>query len=130
MEMRKEIRYRLDSQALFSWASVEHRRLQGEGITRDLSVLGAYILSAACPPLQTAIQMEITLPSLSGMRTAIRIKGMARVVRVEHSAGGVGENGFAVVRDKLEQWDLSASADESDAARALELMEAGITGTE
>ena len=124
MEMRKEIRYRLDSQALFTWASVDHKRLRGEGITRDLSVFGAFILAATCPPLQTAIQMEIVLPSLSGMKTALRIKGMAWVVRVEHPSGCIGENGFAVVRDAMEHWNLSATADRSNAARALELIEA------
>ena len=99
-------------------------------MTRDLSVLGAFILTPSCPPVQTAIQMEIVLPSLAGMRTAIRIKGMARVVRVEHALAGLGKNGFAVVRDALEQWNLSASADQFDAARALEFIEAGTQDTD
>jgi hypothetical protein len=127
MEMRREIRYRLDSQVLFLWASVDHKRLQGDGMTRDLSVFGAFIHTATCPPVQTAIQLEIILPSLTEMRTAIRIKGMARVVRVEHSLTGVGQNGFAVVRDARHEWNLSASPGESDASRPVELIEAGAT---
>jgi hypothetical protein len=128
MEMRKEIRYRLDSQALFSWASVDLKRLRGEGTTRDLSVFGAFILSPTCPPVQTAIQMEIALPSLSGMKAGIRIRGIARVVRVEHSSGGVGENGFALVRPELEQWNVLACAEVSEGVSPLELIEAGTTG--
>jgi hypothetical protein len=130
MEMRKEIRYQLDSQVLFLWASVDHKRLQGDGMTRDLSVFGAFIHTATCPPVQTAIQLEIILPSLTGTRTEIRIKGMARVVRVEHSLAGLGQNGFAVVRDAQDDWNLSASTGESDASRAAELIEAGAAARE
>ena len=50
MEMRREMRYRLDAQALFSWESAQHTRLQGEGVTRDISVFGAFIVTPTCPP--------------------------------------------------------------------------------
>jgi len=41
MEMRREMRYRLDASALFSWESrTAYRGLQGEGVTRDISVFG------------------------------------------------------------------------------------------
>jgi hypothetical protein len=35
MEMRREVRYRLDAPTLFSWESAQHRRVQGEGVTRN-----------------------------------------------------------------------------------------------
>ncbi len=103
MEMRKEKRYRLDASALFSWGSVHHTRLRAEGITRDVSVPGAFIQSPTCPPVDTPVHVEILLSSLMGFKE-IRIKGEARVLRVEHRRDGRKENGFAVVRENDQHW--------------------------
>jgi hypothetical protein len=107
MEMRKEIRYRLDAPALFSWESAQHKRLQGEGITRDISVFGAFIVTPTCPPVDVPIQVEVVLPSLTGPRPVIRVSGSARVLRVDHSSNGDGENGFAVVSEDFSRWTMS-----------------------
>jgi hypothetical protein len=106
MDMRKEIRYRLAAPAVFTWENFECKRLQGEGITRDISLLGAFIVSATCPPNRTSIRVELALPSVIGIEADIRIIGEAQVVRVEHSRGGHGENGFAVVPFDLHNWSL------------------------
>jgi hypothetical protein len=106
MDMRKEIRYRLEAPTVFTWENFEHKRLQGEGITRDISLLGAFILSATCPPNLTSIRVEVALPSVVGIEADIRIIGQAQVVRVEHSHAGHGENGFAVVPFDLHNWSL------------------------
>jgi hypothetical protein len=115
MEMRKEIRYRLDAPALFYWESAEQRRLQGEGITRDISVFGAFIVSPTCPPVEAPVQFEVVLPSLAGAMPVIRIKGEARVVRVDHPTGGPVENGFAVVSQDLSRWNLAVTGNECPA---------------
>jgi hypothetical protein len=106
MEMRKEIRYRLDAPAVFSWEGARHRRLQGEGITRDISVQGAFILTATMPPPDCPIVVDLLLPSLTGMKTMTRITGKARVTRIEHPSGAGWIHGFAVVTDDLHQWGL------------------------
>ena len=82
--MRKEIRYRLDAPAVFSWEGAGHKRFQGEGITRDVSIQGAFILTATMPPPDCPIQLDLLLPSLTGMKSMMRITGRARVLRVEH----------------------------------------------
>jgi hypothetical protein len=79
MEMRREIRYRLDARTLFSWESPQHSRVQAEGVTRDISVLGAFILTSTCPPVGIPVQVEIVLPSLTGIKPIIRVSGEARV---------------------------------------------------
>lgn len=104
--MRKEIRYRLDAPAVFSWQGAHHRRLQGEGITRDVSVQGAFILTATMPPPNCLIQVDLLLPSLNGMKSMVRITGKARVTRVEHPSGDTWIHGFAVMTDDLHQWSL------------------------
>lgn len=101
--MRKGIRYRLEASALFSWESPQHERLQGAGITRDISVFGGFILTRSCPPVETPVEFEIVLPSLSGLMPAIRIKGEARVLRIERCSGGRVENGFAVLSEDFTQ---------------------------
>ena len=107
MDMRKEIRYRLEAPAVFTWENFQQYSLHGEGITRDISLLGAFILSPTCPPNRSIIRVEVALPSLTGIHVDIRILGEARVVRVDHMFRGRGENGFAVVRADLVNWDLS-----------------------
>ena len=78
MEMRKEIRYRLDAPAVFSWEGMRHKRYQGEGVTRDISVQGAFILTATMPPPDCPVQVDLLLPSLTGMKAMMRITGKAR----------------------------------------------------
>jgi hypothetical protein len=114
MEMRREIRYRLDAPAVFSWEGANHKRFQGEGITRDISVQGAFILTATMPPPDCAIQVDLLLPSLAGMQSMMRITGKARVVRVEHPSSDAWIHGFAVFTDELNQWGLLSMRDESD----------------
>ncbi|HVA95553.1 MAG TPA: hypothetical protein VNI36_11710 [Candidatus Dormibacteraeota bacterium] len=106
--MRKEIRYRLDARALFSWDSVHHKSMRGKGITRDVSVPGAFIQSSTCPPVDAPVRVEIILPSLMGIKE-IRIAGRARVIRVERRCDGRGENGFAVVREDCQSWIVATS---------------------
>lgn len=113
MDLRREIRYRLDAPALFCWESAGHKRLQGEGITRDISVFGAFILTPTCPPIDVPVQVEVILPSLTRVKPIIRVSGAARVLRVEHSSKGEGKNGFAVVSEDFSRWSMSADQDDS-----------------
>lgn len=116
MDMRREIRYRLDAPAVFSWETLGHRRLQGEGITRDISVQGAFILTATMPPPDCPIQVDLLLPSLAGMTAMMRITGKARVVRVDYKSSEGRVHGFAVVTHGLNQWGLIILEDESEIA--------------
>ena len=118
MEMRTEIRYRLDAPAVFSWMGANRKRFQGEGITRDISVQGAFILTATMPPPDCTVQVDLLLPSLAGMKSMMRITGKARVVRVEHPSSDTWIHGFAVITDELNQWGLMSMQDDSGAAVA------------
>jgi len=118
MEMRKEIRYRLDAPAVFSWEGANCKRFQGEGITRDISVQGAFILTATMPPPDCPIQVDLLLPSLAGMNSMMRVTGKAHVVRIEHPSSDAWIHGFAVVADERNQWGLMTMQDDSDIAVA------------
>src|SRR5216684_7209224 len=90
MELRNRVRYRLAANAAFSWESAQTSRLLGKGVTRDISLAGAFILTLTCPPVGTAVQLEIFLPPLLRGARSVRIKTGATVIRVEHSGGGEG----------------------------------------
>jgi hypothetical protein len=130
MELRRELRYRLEVPALFTWQSAHHKHLRGEGTTRDISALGAFIVTSTCPPPETQVQVEVGLPSLTVRKSGIRIKGEARVIRVEHPAGSDGENGFAVVREDMDQWSLAMPQDDSDFIPAVDATIAAKTNCE
>ena len=128
MEMRKEVRYRLDAPALFTWESAHHKCLQGEGITRDISVFGAFIVTPTCPPVDVPIQVEVVLPSLTGLKPVIRVSGAARVLRVDHSSKGEGENGFAVVSEDFSRWRMSTEQREPGSTFAETAVASGRNG--
>jgi hypothetical protein len=111
--MRREIRYRVDAPAQFSWQSRQGKRIQGEGFTRDISVLGAFILAPTCPPVDVPVHVEVLLPTLHGLRPVFRVSGPARVLRVEQAREERGESGFAVVSQDSSRWSMTASREES-----------------
>ena len=118
MEMRKDIRYRLDAPAVFSWEGARHKWFQGEGVTRDISVQGAFIQTATMPPADCPVHVDLLLPSLTGLMTTMRITGKARVIRLEHPSKGAWIHGFAVMTDELNQWDLMSVEDKPEIAFA------------
>lgn len=99
MELRNRIRYRLSADAVFAWEGPQHNRLQGKGITRDISLAGAFIFTPTTPPVGANVELDIFLIPVS--RTAgkkVRIRAAAKVTRVEHSVTG---EGFAAISQDL-----------------------------
>jgi hypothetical protein len=95
MELRNRVRYRLSADAVFAWEGAQRGRLQGEGLTRDISLAGAFIFTLTCPPVGATVQLDVFLsPTTSAGRKTVRIKTEATVIRVEHSAA---LEGFAAV---------------------------------
>jgi hypothetical protein len=76
-------------------------------------VLGAFILTPTCPPVDVPVQVEVVLLTLHGREPVIRVCGPARVLRVEHTWEGKGENGFAVVSQDSSRWSMTTSREES-----------------
>ena len=97
LHLRIAVRYGLHAPVKFSWEGPDRDRLHGEGMSRDVSVAGAFILTPACPPVGTTLQLEIALPPLYGPTPTVRLKGKARVVRIERAAESPAQSGFAVV---------------------------------
>ena len=86
VERRHASRYRLQLPVLFSWADDQHTRIQA-GFTRDISVQGLFVTCAVVPPLRTAVNLELLLPTVRP-DNAIRAEG--HVVRTCGSNSGKG----------------------------------------
>ena len=102
MEARASVRYRFGTLAVFSWEGQAGNRLKGEGITRDISVGGAYILTSTFPPPDVVIQLEIFLTSPGTTGHSVGIAAEGRVLRIEHATEGRARGGFAVASKGFE----------------------------
>ena len=96
MERRRQVRYALGARAVFSWEGPEHEIFRGEGVTRDVSSSGAFIVTTSCPPARAAVRVELFLPPLHGTVATARIRAEALVLRVERTPAGEKQSGFAV----------------------------------
>jgi PilZ domain len=95
MELRNRVRYRLSADAVFAWEGAQHDRFLGEGITRDISLMGAFIFTLTSPPVGATVHLDVFLaPTAGAHKKTVRIKTEATVIRVEHSAES---EGFAAV---------------------------------
>lgn len=94
---RKYNRYQLEVPVIFSWKGAQEIREQGVGLTRDLSVRGAFIFATRPPPLNADIKLKAYLPPTSAARS-LRLYGHGQVVRVE-PAHGRHRAGFVVAAE-------------------------------
>jgi hypothetical protein len=95
-EHRKQIRYQLSARAVFSWEGLGLERFRGEGVTRDISESGAFIVATPCPPARASVRVELFLPPLNGKVATMRIRAEMLVIRFEQVPPGDQQSGFAV----------------------------------
>ena len=86
----------MSTPVIFRWKGPDNERLQGEGVTRDMSVAGVFILTAACPPPNAVVQMEVLLPVSDGA-SKVRMKSDMTVLRLEHDIADNKRSGFSAV---------------------------------
>ena len=91
---RKYNRYRLEVPVIFCWKDARKIRQEEVGLTRDLSVRGAFVFATTPPPLDADIKLKGFLPP-GGTVLPVRIFGQGQVVRVEPAPASVPA-GFAV----------------------------------
>lgn len=90
MERRKAVRYQLEIPAVFRWEDLSGMRWEGEGVTRDMSEVGAYVFTTTWPPLKTEVEIKIVVFPLAGAPRAW-LKGIMQVLRLEDDPrGGCG----------------------------------------
>jgi hypothetical protein len=86
----------MNTAVVFRWNGPDHEMFQAEGLTRDMSVNGVFVLSPTCPPANAKIQMEVLLPVSDGASRA-RMKSEMTVLRVEHDITDARRSGFSAI---------------------------------
>lgn len=99
MQPRKYNRYRLEVPVIFSWKDAQGIRQEQFGLTRDLSVRGAFVLATNPPPLDTNIKLKGFRPP-RGQVLPVRMFGQGQVVRVESALLGIPA-GFALAGGRI-----------------------------
>jgi hypothetical protein len=85
----------MNASVMFRWSGPDDGHYQGEGVTRDMSVAGAFVLTSTCPPPNSLVQVEVFLP-LSGGGSKALMKADMTVLRVEHDIAG-NRSGFSAI---------------------------------
>lgn len=97
MERRKAARYGLRIPVVFSWEDTQLR--QAEGVTRDISDSGAYVLcqESFCPAQGETVAVQLILPPIADFEAhGMKLEFEGQVLR----AGGCEfECGFAVLAE-------------------------------
>lgn len=96
---RKYNRYRLEVPVIFSWKDAQGIRQEQVGLTRDLSVRGAFVFAPTPPPLDANIKLKGFFPP-GGQVLPARMFGQGQVVRVEPAPGSLPA-GFAVAGGRI-----------------------------
>lgn len=95
-DRRRYRRYEMRVPVNYFWPSPQRRTEWGNGVTRDISPKGVFVVSPSCPPRGTIVRIEVLLPSLHRNSSPIHMCGQAKVVRAESGQGSAGALGFAV----------------------------------
>jgi len=103
MDRRLHQRFDLQATARFSWKDAGGVRIEGQGLTRDISEKGVFVLTPQVPPSGTSVRLEVRAPSLSGSDLLIQSRG--QVVRVEGASQPQAGAGFAAATSSLKLRD-------------------------
>ena len=90
-ERRAAVRYKLRLPVIFHWND-GNEHTEG-GFTNDVALDGALIFSSKCPPVGSAIRIEVLLPSPDQTGEEFRIECVGKVTRVVDRAGCFGVHG-------------------------------------
>jgi hypothetical protein len=93
MELRKATRYRVSAPALFWWRGADGTLQQAQGISRDISDRGVFVLAKDLPPPGVHVELQVHLPAVAGTSGSAQFTGEGPVVRTSGPASG--ESGFA-----------------------------------
>lgn len=109
MELRKSTRYLVSAPTFYWWERADGTLQGAQGITRDISDRGVFILANELPPVGKCVELDVYLPAVPGTARAAQLHGEGTVVRV--NGGGATESGFAA--------EVVFRAESSDAGKVL-----------
>jgi hypothetical protein len=102
VERRRAVRFQLHAPVILEWIEPSGAKRENIGRTRDISILGAFVICASPLPANTVISLEVHLPPLErNSSQQLRLRGHGKVTRVN---GSGPDSGYAAsVRFVLEE---------------------------
>ena len=95
MDQRQSKRYQLKTAVKISWESPQDGICRGEGVTRDISPSGVFVLTHNRLPLGATVKLEVVLPSSRKEASGASLRTRGHVVRSEQLGfAAVAEMGF------------------------------------
>jgi hypothetical protein len=91
-ERRRSTRYQIRGATWFQWEAEHGERREGTGVTHDISKAGAFIETAARPPVGARVKVVVTVSSGANGEMQVRLCGAGDVRHVQHDAEP--ESGF------------------------------------
>jgi hypothetical protein len=89
------LRFPLQVPVTYRWQGESGTLRSDEGVSRDLSDQGAFIVASHLPPVGSMVDLKIALDSLHEIAGSLPLEFQGRVLRVENSKSG---SGFAISR--------------------------------
>lgn len=93
MELRKATRYRVSAPAFYWWQRADGTLQEAQGISRDISDRGVFILAKDLPPPGVHVELDVHLPAVTETSRSAQLHGEGTVVRT--SGRSAEESGFA-----------------------------------
>ena len=95
------MRFPVEAHAEFWWWDDKGIYRKTAGRSRDVSVRGAFVVTAVCPPVGARIGLTVSIPESPDASDALRIELAGRVLRVEQDATALKDCGFAIQGDDV-----------------------------
>ena len=106
MEQRRALRFHLFAEAVCRWQDLLGQNRESVGRTRDISIVGAFVVCPSPPPVGTVVSLEIRLPALhQDVPWCLGLKAEARVARVTNTQQ---DRGFAAT-SRFEVYDVCST---------------------
>jgi Tfp pilus assembly protein PilZ len=96
---RKGERYIIATKVWFNWQGTDGRWMEGEGITRDISGDGLFVLTDTLLKVGTPIVVMVEMPALKMFPKPITFRGSGKIVRIGPEVGGLCGFAAAVTFD-------------------------------
>lgn len=87
-DRRKAARFALRGEARFECETANGQRLDGRGVSRNLSRNGVFVETETVLPVASAVTVEVTLASGVGKGLGLRLHGMGEVRHIEAECAG------------------------------------------
>jgi PilZ domain-containing protein len=91
VERRRAVRFQLRAPVILEWTEPSGKKRENIGRTRDISILGTFVICPTPPPADTVVSVEVHLPPLErNTFQQLRLRGSGTVTRLNGSGQEVG----------------------------------------